>query len=170
MLFRSHSLFSLLATEAVKEGIPGVGIFARGNEFVSFTTLQSEPTARSTVAALTYADLTTLLGTTLFNNGAPFLPPGVALLADYTRIIFCPTVASNQWVLTKLSASAPSITTCGASGLPTLAAVDNMITVGQCFIALAAVNATTLADVDPATQSAVEKQLNGLLTCLPATA
>lgn len=151
----------------MKEGIPGVGIFARGNEFVSFTTLDTEPTARSTVAALTYADLTTLLGATLFNAGAPFLPPGVALLADYTRIIFCPTVASNQWVLTRLSATSPSVITCGAAGLPTLNQVDVLISEGECFIALTAVNATTLLDVDPATQSAVEKQLGGLLTCLP---
>ncbi|TCD69997.1 hypothetical protein EIP91_005247 [Steccherinum ochraceum] len=153
------------AVEAVKEGVPGVSIFAFGNAEVSFTTLTTEPGAQSTIAALTHSDLTTLLGATMFNAGPPFLPPGVVLLVSYPRIPFCPEVSQHQWIFSRLASTTPSVQTCGQANLPLVNDLVSEQLIGACLVTVTAMNATTLGDTDVATQTAVLNKLTGLLSC-----
>lgn len=102
----------------------------------------------------------------MFNAPRPFLPPGVVLEVIYPRIMECPTVSDSQWILTTLSASSPSVQVCGSNGLPTLAQVDALAMQDECVIGVVAVNATTLRDVDSATQQLVLNNIGSIFSCL----
>lgn len=157
---------SQTAVEAVKLGVPAIAAFGSNETTkVSFTTLTTNPNTVATKAALLYADLTTLIGGTLWNSGAPFLPPDVLLVVDYPLITSCPTVSDYTFVLAKMTTdNIPTVQTCGRVHLPIS---RNVALRKGCFVSVTAINVTSSSDVGVDTQQEVLDRLGGLIGCLP---
>lgn len=153
------------AVEAVNLSIPALSVFGSDTAQVSFTTLTTNPNTVATKAALLYADLTTLISATLWNSGAPFLPPDIVLIVNLPSIASCPSVSNYTFVLAKITtADVPSVQTCGRTQLPVASQVAVM---KGCFISVNAINATASADAGVDTQQEVLDRLGGLIGCLP---
>ena len=65
------------ACEAAREGIPAAAFSGASGSQVSYTTLESDPTSTSTLAAQIYSNLTADFVKAVTSTPGPFLPPGV---------------------------------------------------------------------------------------------
>lgn len=156
------------ACEAALEGFPSAAFSGDTAAQVSFTTLTSEPNSVDTLAALTYAKLTTTLTQALLASSArPVLPAGVTLNVNFPSTSGCPDAGSFSFVLTRLvkDSSATDVETCGTDHLPVETTV---VEGGGCFVSVTVLNATSKADVSAETQGAVLDRLGGFFACLPA--
>jgi len=154
------------ASEAALEGIPSVAFSGATASAVSYTTLESDPTSTSTLAALTYTDLTLKFVDTLLKHRGPILPPGISINVNYPSTTNCTSPSSFSFVLTRIAvdATATDVFTCGTDHLP-----DELSTVrgAGCFASVSVFNASTKTDVGAATQRVVLDKLHSILSCLP---
>jgi len=153
-----------VAVEAVKLGIPGISFAGNSDTtYVSYTTLTTNPNSADTKAAMLYADLATLFTGTLWNTGAPFLPPNQVLSINFPSVAGCPAVSDYKFVLSKIATGQiTTVQTCNRTELPQAAA---LLTKKGCFASVALVNATTLQDVTPAEQQAFIDKMGNFLSC-----
>ncbi|KAK7440005.1 hypothetical protein VKT23_017258 [Stygiomarasmius scandens] len=163
------------ACEAAKEGIPSTAFSAATASQVSFTTLETDPTSDSSVAALIYADLTVKFVNQLLAGSGPILPPNVTVNVNYpstTRVTStggrCLDPEDFHFILTRIdpnpSAGTVDVERCGSTTLPGEA---NVVALTGCFTSVSVFNATTKTDVDASTQAFVVERLGDLLECLP---
>lgn len=87
---------------------------------------------------------------------------------NYPAITNCPNEADYQFVMTRLVAdsSATDVETCGTTQLP---AESDVVALEGCFASVSVFDASTLLDVDAATQEAVLNRLSVFLKCAPST-
>ena len=92
---------------------------------VSYTTLESDPTSTSTLAAEVYSNLTADFVKAITSTPGPFLPPGVIANVNYAAIDNCPTSSSYKWVFSRLvwDPLETDTVTCGSSHLPSESSV-----------------------------------------------
>ena len=158
------------ACEAAKEGIPSTAFSGGTGSQVSYTTLESDPTASSSESSWIYAALTVHYTETLLNAFAwPTLPPGVIVNVNYAPIDSCPSPFDYQWVFSRNlpDSSATDIWTCGSNTLP---AENDVVATSGCYNSVSVLNATTKADVGPELQWEVYSRLLGLpFSCLPSS-
>ncbi|KAF8875088.1 survival protein sure-like phosphatase/nucleotidase [Gymnopilus junonius] len=152
------------AAEAVLEGIPSVAFSGSSGSQVSYTTLTSDPTADSTIAAGIYTELIIKFISSLLNSPSPILPLGVSLNVNFASISSCPSTSSYKFVLTRIFPTLLSIDvdTCGSSKLPT---ESSAITQG-CIATVSVFYAKTKLDADSTAQAAVLSKLSSILECL----
>ncbi|PPQ70361.1 LOW QUALITY PROTEIN: hypothetical protein CVT26_013795, partial [Gymnopilus dilepis] len=141
------------ASEAVKEGIPSVAFSGVSGSQVSYTTLTTDPTAESTVAATIYTELITKFISVLLSDPGPILPPGISLNVNFASITSCPSASSYKFVLTRILPTLLStdVDTCGSRKLPT---ETNAISQG-CIATVSVFNANTKLDADSTVQAAI---------------
>ncbi|TFY62436.1 hypothetical protein EVJ58_g3864 [Rhodofomes roseus] len=85
------------ACEAAKEGVPATAFSGDSGSEVSYTTLESDPTASSTEAAWIYSALTVHYTQALFAVGSdPLLPPGIIVSVNYPSIDNCSDASDYQ--------------------------------------------------------------------------
>lgn len=153
------------ATEAAKQGIPGVAFSGASGDAVAWNT------ATQTYQQV-YADLSTTVVQALTSSGAPYLPEGIWLNVNYPEVgeSACASVSDFDFVLSRIYTAIPLITdddveTCGNDGrLPTERSVVNA---DGCHAAISVGVADGKKDADAATQEVVLNKLNTLLACLP---
>ncbi|KAJ3879285.1 sure-like protein [Lentinula edodes] len=128
------------------------------------------PTMSNTNASNIYATLTLKFLDALLSDiiPGPILPPGISLNVNYPAITNCPNEADYQFVLTRLVAdsSATDVETCGTTQLP---AESDVVALEGCFASVSVFDASTLLDVDAATQGAVLNRLSVFLKCAPSS-
>ncbi len=138
---------------------------------MSYTTLESDPTSSATIAALTWAELTTFFVHAFFSAPAPFLPSGTVINVNYPRLgnatSGCTKASDVKWVFTRVFPPLlpVDVVTCGNKGkLPT---EDDVKGSGGCFASVSVISSLLKLDVGKDTQA---KVLNGLgslgFTCL----
>ncbi|KAL0575140.1 hypothetical protein V5O48_006817 [Marasmius crinis-equi] len=157
------------ACEAAKEGVPSLAFSASSRSIsgVSYTTLESSPTSPGTLAALLYANLTTIFVDAILSDGTtPILPANISVNINYPPTTNCSSDADFSFIFTRINAdpAATDADTCGSTHLPTESSV---VAMDGCFASVSAFNATTKGDVDAATQGFVLGKLKNLITCLP---
>jgi 5'-nucleotidase len=160
------------ASAAALAGIPSVAFSGSSDSLseVSYTTLDSNPTSTNTIASNLYAQLTVEFVDTLLSSSTsgPILPPGISLNVNYPSTANCSSVSDYSFVLTRLISDpfATDVETCGSTHLP---AESDVVALEGCFSSVSVFNATTLLDVDSATQAAVLDRLGSFLTCAPSS-
>ncbi|EPT00069.1 hypothetical protein FOMPIDRAFT_1123409 [Fomitopsis schrenkii] len=156
------------ACEAAKEGIPATAFSGGTGSQVSYTTLESDPTASSSESSWIYAALTVHYTQTLLDAFAwPTLPPGIIVNVNYAPIDGCSSPFDYEWVFSRNlpDSGATDIWTCGNATLP---AENDVVATSGCFNSVSVLNATTKADVGPELQWEVYTRLLGLpFSCLP---
>ncbi|KZT69472.1 sure-like protein [Daedalea quercina L-15889] len=158
------------ACESAKEGIPATAFSGGTGSQVSYTTLESDPTASSSESSWLYGVLTvhyveTLLDTFFY----PVLPPGIIVNVNYAPIDDCPSTFDYKWVFSRnlADANATDIWTCGSTTLP---AESDVVATSGCYNSVSVLNATTKADVGADLQLEVYTRLLGLpFSCLPSS-
>lgn len=159
------------ACEAGNEGIPAIAFSGQGATHVSFTTLETDPTSSATIAALTWAELTTDFVRTFFSAPAPFLPSGTVLNVNYPHLgnatSGCTEASDVGFVFTRVFPPLLPIdvVTCGNKGkLPTEDDVKNS---GRCLASVSVISSKLKLDVGKDTQAKVLQGLSGLgFVCL----
>lgn len=160
------------ACEAAKEGIPATAFAGDSGSQVSYTTLDSDPTATSTQAAWIYAALTVQYTEALFAAGSdPLLPPGIIVSVNYPSISNCSDASDYKWVLARnlWDPFASDFAACPSDGsvLPT---EGHVVGTEGCYNSVAVLNATTKLDVDATLQGEVYSRLRELpFSCLPSS-
>ncbi|CCM04142.1 uncharacterized protein FIBRA_06304 [Fibroporia radiculosa] len=160
------------ACEAAKEGIPATAFSGGTGSQVSYTTLESDPTASSSESSWVYAELTTHYTNTILEFDLPILPllpEGVIVSVNYPDINSCPSASDYKWVFSRNLASSEGtdLWTCGSSTLP---AESDVVAADGCYSSVSVLNATTKTDVDALTQAEVYARLLTLpFTCLPGS-
>jgi len=160
------------ACEAAKEGVPATAFSGDTGAQVSYTTLDSDPTASSSESSWIYSALTvhyteTILATDFF--GIPLLPSGVIVTVNYPSIDDCMDPSDYKWVFTRNlpNTGGTDIWTCGSTTLP---AESDVIAASGCYSSVSVLNATSKSDVDAITQAEVYTRLLGLpFSCLPSS-
>jgi 5'-nucleotidase len=164
----SEKSISGAACEAALEGIPSAAFSGDSTAQVSYTTLESDPTSKASLAASIYASLTVKFVQALLGNStSSILPKGISLNVNYPATDNCPDVADFHFVLSRIESNsgATDVQTCGSHHLP---AETSVIDTSGCYSSVSVFNASTKSDVDAATQSVVLNKLSGILTCLPS--
>lgn len=158
------------ACEAAKEGVPSAAFSGASGSEVSYTTLDSEPDATSTLAAYLYGTLTTTFTSALTSSGyAPLLPPGITLNVNYPAIDDCPAASDYRWVFSRIVSNilATDVYTCGSTTLPS---ESDVVGTTGCYASVSVMDASTKLDVNASTQALVLERLNKLpLSCLPSS-
>ncbi|KAH6906546.1 sure-like protein [Coprinopsis sp. MPI-PUGE-AT-0042] len=153
------------ATEAAQQGYPSIAFSSGSGAQVSYTTLTSNPTSSSSVAAFMYSTLVVNFVDTLVASSAPYLPTNTTLNVNFAPMSStCSTASAYKFVLTRIyeDPSATDVTTCGSSHLP-----DEAFAITQgCIATVSVMNAWTKGDVSAAEQSAVLSKLTSILECL----
>ena len=152
------------ATEAVKEGIPGV----------AFSGSTGEPTAWNLPAPPyvgIYADLATNVTQTLLASTKPYLPANIWLNVNFGAVseTACTDAAEFKFVLTRINDAIPIVTpddveTCGKRRLPK---EGDVIKKGGCFASISVGTADKKIDAGRDAQAVVLQKLGRLLSCLP---
>ncbi|KAK5119488.1 hypothetical protein LTR85_007588 [Meristemomyces frigidus] len=155
------------ATEAVKEGIPGIA-------FSGSTGSQTAWNAAPETYEEVYADLSTTITQALVNSGKPYLPSGIWLNVNYSAVnaTTCSSTSDFNFVLSRIYAAIPiltpaDMTTCNNGGrLPTETAV-----VGStgCYASISVGVASTKLDANATAQQVVLEKLSSILSCLPTS-
>ncbi|KAF9463382.1 sure-like protein [Collybia nuda] len=148
-------------------GFPSIAFSGATAAQISYTTLESDPTSKFSLAAATYNNLTlTFLQKYLSNLENPILPPGVTINVNYPGTENCPTASSISWIFTRIAAPSEGtrdVESCGKTQL-----TDELTTIRLgCYATISVFNATTIQDVSADKQEFVLKKLQGLLSCLP---
>jgi len=156
------------AAEAARLGIPSAAFAGDSGSQVSYTTLESTPSATSTVSSYIYAALTTYFVKMLTITGlTPIISSGVFLSVNYPSIDDCPTQSDFKWVLSRNldNIFATDVETCGSTTLPSESTV---VGTSGCYASVSVLDAETKLDVDSTLQAAVLTRLGDLpLSCLP---
>ncbi|KAI0081879.1 survival protein sure-like phosphatase/nucleotidase [Panus rudis PR-1116 ss-1] len=146
------------ASEAGTEGIgfPAVAISGQFGGQVSYTTLDTDPTAGSSIAARVYSELTTTFANALLKSPTrPLMPQHVAVNINYNTINSgCQEVTNFRWVATRLepNPTATDATLCGTTHLPPEATVMAM---RGCWATMSIFDPRTKRDVSNATMQQV---------------
>ncbi|KAJ3800134.1 sure-like protein [Lentinula aff. detonsa] len=160
------------ASAAAKAGIPSAAFSGSSDSLsqVSYTTLDSDPTSTNSIASNIYSILTLKFLDALLSDlhPGPILPAGISLNVNYPSITNCANEADFDFVLTRIVAdpSATDVETCGTTHLP---AESDVVALEGCFASVSVFDASTLSDVDAATQEAVLNRLIDLLKCAPTS-
>ena len=153
------------ATEAVKQGIPGIAFSGDSGDQTAWNApLENYMTV--------YAELSTKLTSALVDSGKPYLPEDVWLNVNYpaSDASTCSSASDFKFVLSRIHTAFPivtpdDVTTCGNGGrLPTESSVVG--TTG-CYASVSVGIADTKLDASKAQQRIVLKQLSSILSCLP---
>ncbi|RDX43653.1 sure-like protein [Lentinus brumalis] len=153
------------ACEAARNGVPAAAFSGLSGSEVSYTTLESDPTAASTLAAQVYSNLTSSFVTALASIPGPLLPPGVIVNVNYAAIDSCPTSASYKWVFSRLvwNFFETDFETCDSDHLPSETKVVN----AGCYASVSVISASNKLDVNSTLQGQVFDRLQSLpLACL----
>ena len=153
------------ACEAARDGIPAAAFSGTTGSQVSYTTLESDPTGASTVAAQIYSELTADFVKAITSTPGPLLPDGVIVNVNYAAIDSCPSAASYKWVFSRLvwNPLHTDYTTCGSSHLPHESDVVDQ----GCYASVSVLNASSKLDVNATLQGEVFQRLTSLpVTCL----
>ncbi|KAK4548929.1 hypothetical protein LTR36_008702 [Oleoguttula mirabilis] len=153
------------ATEAVKEGIPGIA-------FSGATGSQTAWNAAPETYEAVYADLSTTVTQALVSSGKPYLPSGVWLNVNYPAVnaTTCSSTADFSFVLSRINDAIPILTpadvvTCNNGGrLPT---ETHVVDTAGCYASISVGVATTKLDASDAAQMIVLAKLSSILSCLP---
>lgn len=156
------------AAEAARLGIPSAAFAGDSGSQVSYTTLQSTPSATSTLSSYIYASLTTYFVKIITDAGlTPILPSGVFLSVNYPSIDDCPAQSDFKWVLSRNldNIFATDVELCGSTTLPSESTV---VGTSGCYASVTVLDAETKLDVDSTLQAAILMRLSDLpLSCLP---
>ena len=151
------------ATEASKEGIPGIAFSGTtGSQVAWTTTTQTYQTV--------YADLCTNVTQTLVASAKPYLPAGIWLNVNYPAVssTTCSSPFDFEFVLSRIntasSSTAPDVETCGSTRLPTETTV---VKTSGCYASISVGVTTTKADANATEQAVVFGKLKSILSCLP---
>ncbi|RPD60811.1 sure-like protein [Lentinus tigrinus ALCF2SS1-6] len=153
------------ACEAARSGIPAAAFSGASGSEVSYTTLESDPTAASTLAAQVYANLTSNFVSAITSSPGPFLPSGVIVNVNYAAIDNCPTSASYKWVFSRLvwNIFETDFETCNSNHLPSETSVVN----AGCYASVSVISSSSKLDVNSTLQGQVFDRLQSLsLACL----
>ncbi|KAH9922173.1 sure-like protein [Fomitopsis serialis] len=159
------------ACEAAKEGVPATAFSGDSGSEVSYTTLDSDPTASSTEAAWIYSALVVHYTQALFAvDSSPLLPPGIIVSVNFPSVDNCSDASDYQWVLSRnlWDPFASDFAACSSDGsvLPT---ESDVVGTAGCYNSVTVLNATTKTDVDADYQGEVYSILRELpFTCLPS--
>lgn len=153
------------ATEAVKQGIPGLAFSGASGDQVGWNT------ATETYQQV-YADLSTTVTQALVNSGSPFLPEGVWLNVNFPEVSdsVCASTADFKFVLSRIYTAVPLLTprdvkTCQNGGrLPT---ESKVVHTEGCYASISVGVADTKLDANADAQKVVLKKLSSILSCLP---
>ena len=156
------------ATEAVKEGIPGI----------AFSGTTGTQTAWNVTPvpdyAPIYADLSTNVTQTLVGAGKPYLPSDVWLNVNFPAAgsgTSCTSASQFKFVLSRIYTAVPGITpadvvTCGNGGrLPTETTV---VDTAGCYASISVGEAVFKVDANATSQAVVLNKLKSILSCLPS--
>ncbi|KAK5158564.1 hypothetical protein LTS14_003584 [Recurvomyces mirabilis] len=154
------------ATEAVKEGIPGLA-------FSGTTGTQTAWNTAPQIYEEVYADLSTTVTQALVNSGKPYLPSNIWLNVNYPAVssTSCSSTSSFEFVLSRINSAVPLLTpkdvvTCNNGGrLPTETTV---VGTAGCYASISVGIATTKLDASAANQQIVLTKLKSILSCLPS--
>lgn len=154
------------ATEASKEGVPGIAFSGDGGSQAGYDTT---PETYQKV----YADLATNVTQSLIASGKPYLPTNIWLNVNFPKVSdsTCSSTAKFKFVLSRInsasSGTADDTDTCGTSRLPT----ENSVVEDTpgCYASISVGVATTKADASAAQQAVVLKKLKKILSCLPSS-
>lgn len=161
-------IISGAACEAAKEGIPSFAFSGGSGSSVSFTTLETDPDAPSTIEAKIYTSLILKFLSIYLQSGSqnkPLVPPGTSININFSSTSSCSNDANNfKWIATRLTNSTANVDTkrCGSENLPQ----ETTVSRSGCFATLSVINATTKADAPADAQKDVFIRLESLLSCL----
>ena len=151
------------ATEASKEGIPGIAFSGTtGSQTAWNTPVQTYQTV--------YADLSTNVTQTLVASGKPYLPSNIWLNVNFPAVSgsTCSSPKDFKFVLSRINtangSTPPDVETCGSTRLPTETSV---VDTAGCYASISVGVATTKADATAANQAVVLGKLKSILSCLP---
>ena len=168
----NSAMYSGAGCEAAKEGIPATAFAGDSGAQVSYTTLDSDPTATSTQAAWIYSALTVQYTQALFaTDSDPLLPPGIIVSVNYPSITDCSDASDYKWVLARnlWDPLASDFAACSEDGSVLPTGSDVVGTTG-CYSSVTVLNATTKLDVDATLQGEVYSRLRDLpFSCLPSS-
>ncbi|KAI1782922.1 sure-like protein [Ganoderma leucocontextum] len=153
------------ACEAVRDGVPAAAFSGTSGSQVSYTTLESDPTGSSTLAAQIYSELTADFVKALTSTPGPLLPDGVVVNVNYAAIDNCPSASSYKWVFSRLvwDAFKTDVEMCGSSHLPHESDVVDQ----GCYASISVISSSTKLDVSATLQGQVFDRLKSLpTTCL----
>lgn len=154
------------ATEAVKEGIPGIA-------FSGTTGTQTAWNAIPSLYEEVYADLSTNVTQTLVASGKPYLPADIWLNVNFPAVntTACSSPSDFKFVLSRIYSAVPIITpsdvvTCNNGGrLPTETTV---VDTSGCYASISVGEAQAKTDANATSQAFVLNKLSGILSCLPS--
>ncbi|KAF4588641.1 hypothetical protein EYR40_010194 [Pleurotus pulmonarius] len=150
------------AIVAINAGVPAIAFSGPTGSPVSFTTLQSDPTSQSALAAQAYTSSMMRLVNTL-TLLPPALPAGVGLNVNFPPLANC-TSATIPFRLTRFEAKPNQIDLlpCPLS----LHIPDEATTVNSgCLASITAFDAETKADIDALTLTLLVTKMLPVLTC-----
>ncbi|KAH0579869.1 hypothetical protein H2248_002697 [Termitomyces sp. 'cryptogamus'] len=155
------------AAEAALEGIPSVAFSGASGAQVSYTTLESDPTAASSIAAGIYTKLSLkFIKRLLSKNHGPILPTNISLNVNYPAIDNCTSTNAFKFVFTRINVAdntTTDIDICSSRQLPDETSV---IATAGCYASVSVFSATNKSDVSATTQAFVYKKLKPILSCL----
>lgn len=150
------------ATEASKEGIPGIAFSGTtGSQTAWNTPVQTYQTV--------YADLSTNVTQTLVASGKPYLLSNIWLNVNFPAVSgsTCSSPKDFKFVLSRINtangSTPPDVKTCGSTRLPTETSV---VDTAGCYASISVGVATTKADASAANQAVVLGKLKSILSCL----
>ncbi|KAK3168028.1 hypothetical protein OEA41_004474 [Lepraria neglecta] len=151
------------ATEASKEGIPGIAFSGTtGSQTAWNTPVQTYQTV--------YADLSTNVTQSLVASGKPYLASNIWLNVNFPAVSgsTCSSPADFKFVLSRINTANQStpadVNTCGSTRLPTETSV---VDTAGCYASISVGVATTKGDATAAEQAVVLGKLKKILSCLP---
>lgn len=155
------------ATEAVKEGVPGIAFSGTtGSQTAWNTPVQTYEQV--------YADLSTTVTQALVNSGKPYLPSNIWLNVNYPVVNSnaCSSTSDFKFVLSRINTAIPiitpaDVTTCNNGGrLPT---ETDVVDTAGCYASISVGVATTKLDASKSQQQIVLNKLSSVLSCLPSS-
>lgn len=153
------------ATEAVKEGIPGIAFSGSSGNPVAW----NAPVPKY---SMLYAQLATKVTRAVVNSGKPYLEDNIWLNVNFpaSTDTACSNAGDVKFVLSRINIAIPLLTmkdvvTCGNSGR--LPRESNVVDTPGCYASISVGHADSKGDADADEQQAVLTKLGALLTCLP---
>ncbi|KAJ8522172.1 hypothetical protein ONZ45_g1195 [Pleurotus djamor] len=150
------------AAFAINHGIPAITFSGATGSQVSYTTLESDPTSQSSIAAQIYSTLLTNLVNKLTTPPGPILPPNIGLNVNFPSTANCATASSIKFVLSRLATDPDANSdSCTNLRLP----LESAVLSANCLASISLWDVNTKEDADPLTQAAVMFKLLDILTC-----
>ena len=128
---------------------------------MSYTTLESDPTATSTLAAHIYSELTTKFVAALTSAPGPFLPPSTIVNVNYASIDDCPSADAYQFVASRIvwDPFRTDAEMCGSDHLPD----EGSIIGSGCYASVSVLDAESKRDQNVTFQAEVFARLQDTL-------